>query len=295
MKKILHAGIFFLFSLSCFSQNTGIGITTPRSLLHIYSGPSGNLFPFSPLVLEGSNNSYLNILTPDANESGVLFGNSTDAASGGIVYNNISTFNGLQFRANGNVTRMVVTSAGNVGIGFINPTERLQVAGNISATSFKYATPKTMYHSIPGAAFRGERSQDTTNLSIGYGSVSMFSLVPGRRLMAPVQLPQNAVMISMRAYIADNSSTENLDVTLYRKTITSTFFPDNIGTLNSAGSGGGATLYSTSIEGFGGYNEIDNLNYTYFVSIGIHGTTGLWVSNMDTLVVIIEYTLTETN
>jgi hypothetical protein len=295
MKKLLHAVIFVLLSMYCYSQNTGIGITTPRALLHVYSGPSGNFFPFSPLVVEGSNNSYINILTPDANESGVIFGNTSDAASGGIIYNNFADFNGLQFRTNGNFTRMVVTSTGNVGINFFNPTERLQVGGNVSANSYKYATPKTMYHSIPGAAFRGERSQDTTYVSLGYGSAGMFSLVPGRRLIAPVQLPHNAVMVSMRAYISDNSSTEDLDVTLYRKTITSVFFPDNIGTLNSAGSGGGATLYSTSIVGFGGYNVVNNLNYTYYVSIGIHGSTGLWVSNMDTLVVIIEYTLSETN
>jgi hypothetical protein len=295
MKKLLHIGIFFLFSLSCYSQNTGIGITTPRSLLHIHAGPSGNFFPFSPLAVEGNNNTYINILTPDANESGVLFGTASDAASGGIVYNSASTVNGLQFRTNGNATRMVLSAAGNLGIATINPTEKLQVAGNIKANSFRYTTPKTMYQSIPGSAFRGERSYDTVFISLGYGGASMFSLLPGKRLIAPVQLPQNAIMQNMTVYINDNSTQNNAEVTLYRKTITSTFFPDNIGTLNSSGSSGIITLYTTPVNTFGGSNVIDNLNYTYYISVGSNGSTGLWTSIVEILTVIIEYTLTETN
>jgi hypothetical protein len=293
MKKLLYAGISFLFSLSCYSQNTGIGITIPRSLLHIHAGPSGNMSPFSPLVVEGSHNSYINILTPDANESGVLFGNDLDAASGGIVYNNVSTFNGFQFRTNGNLTRMILTSGGNLGIGITNPADRLEIAGNVKATSFKYATPKTNYHSIPGSSFRGERSYDTVFISLGFGGASMFSLLPGKRLIAPVQLPHNAVMQNMTVWAADNSPSTNLEVTFYRKTITSNFFPDNIGTLLSSGSSGVVTAYTTPVNFFS--NVVDNLTYTYYISVGSNGGAGQWVAIMEVLAVIIEYTVSETN
>ena len=105
-------------ALSCISQaqNTGIGITTPRAKLHVYGGASGNTTPFSPLVVESNTNTYINLLSPDANETSILFGKASDAASGGITYNSANTSNGLQFRTNGNLTRMLIRNNGDVGI-----------------------------------------------------------------------------------------------------------------------------------------------------------------------------------
>jgi hypothetical protein len=295
MKRRSSLGLLLLLSVSCFAQNTGIGITTPRAVLHVFTGFSGNMFPYSPVVVEGDNNTYINLLTPDARESGVLFGNFTDAASGGIVYNNTGNPNGLQFRTNSNVTRMVLTSTGNLGIGTTNPTERLDVAGTIRATAFKYATPKLCYYSMPGAVFRAENSYDTVFVSLGNGGVDMFSLLPGKRLMGAVQLPHGAVMQNMTAYIADNAPSENVQVLLCRKTITSNFFPDNIGFVTSSGSSGVTTSYTTPVNAVFSSNVVDNLQYTYYISISMAGGSGMWITNMDTLVVIISYTMSEPN
>jgi hypothetical protein len=297
MKKYLLTGVWLVLSYYGFSQNTGIGITTPRAVLHVFTGFSGNMFPYSPLVVEGDNNTYINVLTPNARESGILFGNASDAASGGIVYNNTDpgpgTPNGLQFRTNGNTTRMVLTSSGFAGIGTTNPTERLYVAGSIRATSFKYATPKLCYYSMPGAVFRAENSRDTVSVTLGNGGVDMFSLLPGRRLMGAVQLPHGAVMQNMTAYISDNAPAEDVQVLFCRKTITSNFFPDNIGFVTSSGSSGATTAYTTPVNGFS--NVVDNLQYTYYISISMAGGSGQWITNMDTLVVIISYTMSEAN
>ncbi len=92
---------------------TGIGTSTPLANLHVFSGASGNITPFSPLVVEGSHNTYINLLSPNLNETAILFGKAENAASGGIVYNNAGNLNGFQFRANGNVTRMEIYSSGN--------------------------------------------------------------------------------------------------------------------------------------------------------------------------------------
>jgi len=117
------------------NSNVGIGTVSPKTKLHIADGSSGYSGSYFPgATIEGSNNSYLNILTPENNESGVLFGKPSSAASGGIVYNNSSNLNGFQFRTNGNSAKMVIDQSGNVGIGTITPSTRLQVAGNICAT-----------------------------------------------------------------------------------------------------------------------------------------------------------------
>src|SRR5687768_18119887 len=104
-----------LSSMIAGAQNVGIGTTTPLQKLHIFNGPSGVSGTFPPLAVETNGNTYVNLLAPVNSETGVLFGRGADAASGGIVYNNIGLLNGFQFRTAGNVTRMVLTGNGFLG------------------------------------------------------------------------------------------------------------------------------------------------------------------------------------
>ena len=96
--------------------NVGIGKTNPVNKVHITYAPSGAI-PFSsiftPLVVEGNSHTYINLLSPDANETGILFGKASNAASGGILYNNIGASNGFQFRVGGNVTKFELFTTGN--------------------------------------------------------------------------------------------------------------------------------------------------------------------------------------
>ena len=116
-------GCIIIFCLqSASAQNIGIGTTTPQSRLHIVDGSSGYAGGFFPgFTFEGSSNRYVNLIVPASNEAGVLFGNTPNASHGGIIYNNTGTPSGLQFRTNGNNTRMVINSSGNVGIGTTTP------------------------------------------------------------------------------------------------------------------------------------------------------------------------------
>ena len=92
----------------------GIGTSAPGSKLHVVYGSSGFAGGyFAGVTVEGNANTYLNFLAPDISESGILFGKASNAASGGIVYNNSANINGLDFRANGNVTKMQIYGSGN--------------------------------------------------------------------------------------------------------------------------------------------------------------------------------------
>ena len=110
---------------------TGIGTATPENTLHVFKGSAGTVTGYvnAPLIVENSTHSFINMLAPDASETGILFGKPAGNTSGGIIYNSSSTLNGLQFRTNNNVIQMVLTDAGNVGIGTTNPgTYKLKVS-----------------------------------------------------------------------------------------------------------------------------------------------------------------------
>lgn len=116
--------------------NVGIGTISPDNKLHVYLGNSGVATPYvrSSLVLEDGDHTYLSLLTPNNRESGILFGNPSNAISGGIVYNTSSLTNGLQFRTNGNVSRMAIDQNGNVGINTNAPLHDLHVNGTTQTT-----------------------------------------------------------------------------------------------------------------------------------------------------------------
>lgn len=116
------------------SGNVGIGTIYPDNKLHVYIGNSA-ITPFSlaSIVTESSVNNYINILAPNAYETGVLFGNNSAAVSGGVLYNNPNLLNGLQFRTGGNATRMVIDQDGLVGINKMAPEFDLDVNGTIQS------------------------------------------------------------------------------------------------------------------------------------------------------------------
>ena len=112
----------------------GIGTTSPDNTLHVHKGSSGVVTGYfnAPLVVENSTNAYINLLSPDATERGLLFGSpSSGTTSGGIIYNAAATLEGFQIRTGGNVNRMVIDSSGDVGIGTTGPAAKLDVRGNV--------------------------------------------------------------------------------------------------------------------------------------------------------------------
>ena len=74
MKKIILL-ICIISSHTLTAQNVGIGTTTPLTKLHVSNGASGATpFLISPLTVESNGHTYINLLSPAANETGILFG-----------------------------------------------------------------------------------------------------------------------------------------------------------------------------------------------------------------------------
>lgn len=141
----------------------GIGTNDPEGALHVHKGSAGSVAPDANViaVFENSTDGYLSVFAPDANASGIFFGGPENAFNGGIVYNTVSTPDGLQFRTDGNLTQMVIDSFGNVGIGTTAPEGPLHVsrgsAGVVTANSNSVA----VFESINSGAWLSMIGPDT--------------------------------------------------------------------------------------------------------------------------------------
>jgi hypothetical protein len=115
--------------------NVGIGTTAPARRLHVSAGSSGATSTSSAeAVIEDDASTFMHFLTPNNTESGILFGDPTHSIGGGIVFNSAANPEGMQFRAGGNNTQMVLDASGNLGIGTTSPAQKLDVSGNIQLT-----------------------------------------------------------------------------------------------------------------------------------------------------------------
>ncbi|HEY3386775.1 MAG TPA: hypothetical protein VGK46_09705 [Saprospiraceae bacterium] len=114
----------------------GVGTTAPKRLLHVSNGSSG-VTPHSSScgVFEDDANVSISLITPDANESAIFFGNAASSTHGGIVYNS-TVPNGLAFRTNGNSTKAVINDIGDMGIGDTSPNAKLHVSKGTSGSTY---------------------------------------------------------------------------------------------------------------------------------------------------------------
>jgi hypothetical protein len=110
--------------------NVGINKTTPGAPVHVAKGDSGaSANTSASLVLENSTHAYLNLLTPDNSQSGLIFGTPTGGAlEGGIIFNNPAADNGFYFTTSGNFARLTLQSSGNVGIAQTEPLAPMHVS-----------------------------------------------------------------------------------------------------------------------------------------------------------------------
>jgi hypothetical protein len=113
-----------------YDGKVGIGTTVPSALLHIYTGSIGST-AYPLLIDNSSGGAGVNVVGFGFANGGIMKHSITTAIYG----NDYMAFNVGQ-GASYNQERMRINSDGNVGIGTTLPVAKLQVAGNISGSSF---------------------------------------------------------------------------------------------------------------------------------------------------------------
>ncbi len=289
MKKILF---LIIITINALGQSVTISPTNAQSLLHIKKGASGvGVFNTNAnLHIESNVNNYISLLTPTAFESGVLFGNPTSTADGGIIYN-AGNAKGLQFRTNNNVTRMTLDAFGNMGIGATNPFSKLDIQGSLYRSHFYYDPTEDTY-------IRGGKGASRVLLNdiAGLGNVGIGTNNP----LAKLHLSQGNLRVDNLAgsgnvgLYADNLGTISaaLPIAFSVKsntalipiaTITTTTFPFNTENYDEGGFFNNATYeFNAPVNGiyhfdsavtFGIVNSANNLAI-YNLSFVVDGGTG---------------------
>ncbi|MER0440440.1 hypothetical protein [Emticicia sp. W12TSBA100-4] len=171
----------------------GINTITPAARLHIFNGNSGvGGTPADELIIENSANNYIQMMNPQTNEAGLLFGLPSSLVSGGIIYNNASS-GALDFRTNNNQTQVRINNSGNVGIGTTTPTAKLDVNGTAKIGTNGTVIKEIIRHTHSGVSFSlSANSSIEVNFNISVPNAqpgSAIAVTTSKRL--PVGVIQN--------------------------------------------------------------------------------------------------------
>lgn len=172
LPKFSGSGV--LTNSGIYDSGTGVGVGTsvPLAPLHVKVTSSG--ITTNPLgsvgIIESSGDAYISIYSPTSREKGLVFGDNTLEYTGGIFYNSSGVTNGLNFRVNGNNTKLVITSAGNVGVNNSSPSYSLDVSGTGRFTgALTLTTPLSV-----SSGGTGTGSFYSSSLLIGNGTGSLI-------------------------------------------------------------------------------------------------------------------------
>jgi hypothetical protein len=212
--------------------NVGIGTTSPSAKLDI----NGNARVYgSNLLLDFS-----------GNVGGIQWGLNPyiqGVANGGFEIKDYTS----------NVSRVVISSTGNVGIGTTSPGEKLQVAGNIAVDTLELNTPKKI-------KFNANRTTLGT-----YGDIEWYNYQWDGLIKASIGGETNGTLASgtivFKASSGGSNATEKMRITGAGNVGIGTTSPgaslDVQGTFNASNSG--AALNVSSSQAYAGYQG----NYDY--------------------------------
>jgi len=179
--------------------------------------------------------------------------------------------------ANGTITDADIAGGAAIAASKINTA-----GANITAANFTYASPKTGYLTLLGAAFGPEASGDTFDKYWYY--VYATNNGADRWFIAPFALPNGATITNISYVVWDNDAVIDSRAMIRRHA--NDFSNDTMALADSAGA---SASWQTAPGGAIGNPVVDNANYSYTAEVKLDGTAG---TNIRAGKVIITYTYT---
>lgn len=259
------ADVVFVDSLG----NVGVGTLTPARRLHVANGVSGAASTSTAdVVIEDDAAAFVHFLTPESVESGLLFGDTSNSISGGIIFNNPATTNGIQFRAGGNTTRMTLDGAGRLGIG-ITPTATLHVGGASGDGAVI----------LPNSSINSTETFDEPGIASDSEGVTGVALTNSAQplLSRSITTPTNGYVLVLGGCQATaNHTNGTASLATFGVSSTPTNFPSNQDVLVSLPSTAASGSYSSAVA----------VHHVFTVAAGTHTfsflaqeNSGAWTAN----------------
>jgi len=162
---------------------------------------------------------------------------------------------------------------------FVNATGDT-MSGVLTVPYINYSSPRTHYFRVGGEGFVPGSNVDYSNT---YGMGGAYIVSSSGAMVAPVHLPQGAVVTSFRVYFYDNS-TSDMTVSLDRVPGTGGF--TDLATVDSSGISGYANKADSTISNA----TIDNFSYSYI----IYAYSSSWdSSNLRIMGALVTYTINQ--
>ena len=153
------------------------------------------------------------------------------------------------------------------------------LSGVLNVPSIAYTSPRTHTYSLSSEAFVPGSNVDYFNT---YGTGGAYINSGSGALVAPVNLPDGAVVTMFTAYFYDGSNSD-MSVALQRQGWASSY--SSMASVSSSGTPGYYNASDTTIFS----PTIDNTQYGYL----IYAYTAAWDANLKIKGVVIQYTLSE--
>jgi hypothetical protein len=156
--------------------NVGIGISSPKASLHVRKASSGSIATMSnrTMVIEDSTTSYVQLLNPNDEQTGIFSGNTSTLQRSGILFNADSS---ISLRTgNSSTNRVFVERGGQVGIANSAPEAQLHISFGGKLPNAKYAGNGTAIfeNNDIGNARIQFMSKSTSDFAIFSGTDSTF-------------------------------------------------------------------------------------------------------------------------
>ena len=160
--------------------NVGISIANPTSKLHVYGGASGKApHGFADLAIEDDEAGMVSILTPNTQNAYYGFADTDDDFVGGIQYNHTNDI--MYFRVNNHASDMVIDKNGNIGVGTTNPTQEVDVNGEVQSKGFVLVDPSLGSNTDYTALYREDSGPDNATVKLRIGDDTLGSFHIGYR------------------------------------------------------------------------------------------------------------------